>query len=91
VQNFTTINASNAGSDSKEERFERLAMKRTGDILKKLKLLGNLSNKNNYLYTEGQIREMFAAIDREIRLARERFNTQISKGDPEFRFSKRRT
>ena len=74
-------------ADEKGERFERLALKRTGDILKKLKLLGNLSNRNNYTYSEAQVRQMFAAIDKEVRVARDRFNSQF-KGDLQFRFVK---
>ena len=74
-------------ADNKSERFERLASRRTGDILKRLKLLGNLSNRNNYMYSEAQVRQMFSAIDKEVRLARGRFSAQ-SKDDSPFRFVK---
>lgn len=47
--------------------FERLAEKRTVAILKKLKLLGNLSTRNNYSYAEEHIKQMFVAIDRELK------------------------
>ena len=73
--------------DEKGERFERLALRRTGDILKKLKLLGNLSNRNNYVYSDAQVKQMFSAIDREVRLARDRFNSQRKVG-LQFRFVK---
>jgi len=79
--------ASDKSADDKGERFERLALKRTGDILKKLKLLGNLSNRNNYAYSEAQVKQMFSAIDREVRLARDRFSSQ-SKAGLQFRFVK---
>ena len=35
----------------KMEKFEELAEKRVSDTLKKLQLIGNLANKNNYDYT----------------------------------------
>jgi hypothetical protein len=76
---------------SKSARFERLAVKRTADIIKKLKLLGNLSNRNNYAYSDAQIKQMFGAIDRELKLTRDRFNLQAASKEPLFRFSKHLT
>ena len=78
----------NNDSSLKSERFERLALRRTGDILKKLKLLGNLSNRNNYTYSEAQVKEMFLAIDKEVRMAKDRFNVHSYKSGSEFRFSR---
>lgn len=69
--------------------FERLAEKRTVAILKKLKLLGNLSNRNNYSYSEEHIRQMFGAIDRELKSTRDRFASNPSeRAGPGFRFAK---
>ena len=80
------------GSDStgrKLGNFERLAEKRTAAILKKLKLLGNLSNRNNYSYSEEHIKQMFGAIDRELKLTRDRFVSNSSeRAGPGFRFAK---
>jgi hypothetical protein len=76
--------------NGKAESFERIASRRTADILKKLKLLGNLSNRNNYSYSDDQIKQMFSAIDRELKLARDRFNVQTQKREPVFRFSKQK-
>jgi hypothetical protein len=44
------------------EAFVRLAEARTNKILKSLELLGNLSNKSNYSYTDEDIRKIFKAI-----------------------------
>ncbi|AXQ27481.1 hypothetical protein D0B54_01740 [Solimonas sp. K1W22B-7] len=75
-------------TEDKSKRFERLATRRTEEILKKLKLLGNLSNKSNYTYTDQHVKEMFAAIEREVKTTRERFASRGSKADSSFRFSK---
>jgi hypothetical protein len=42
--------------------FIRLAEARTNKILKALELLGNLSNKSNYSYTDDDIRKIFKAV-----------------------------
>ena len=57
----------------KRERFEKVAVARTNKILDDLRLLGNCSNKNNYSYTEKDIRKIFSAIDSEIRKTKARF------------------
>ncbi len=45
------------------EAFVRLAEARTTKILKALDLLGNLSNRSNYSYTEDDIKKIFRAIN----------------------------
>jgi len=60
--------------NSKEERFLRIAENRTNKILKELKLLGNCSNKNNYAYTENQAKQIFSAIEEELKRTKVKFN-----------------
>ena len=48
----------NQKDDKKRERFERLATLRTNVVLKRLKVLGNCSNRSAYTYTEEQIKEI---------------------------------
>ena len=57
----------------KRERFEKVAVARTNKILDDLRLLGNCSNKNNYSYTEKDIKKIFNAIDSEIRKTKSKF------------------
>ena len=38
--------------ETRHERFKRLASKRTNEILEKIRILGNCSNKSSYEYTE---------------------------------------
>ena len=52
-------------SSSKKERFIKIAENRTNTIINTLRLLGNCSNKNNYEYTEEQVKQIFNAIDAE--------------------------
>ena len=58
----------------KRERFIKIAENRTNKIIDMIKLLGNCSNKNNYIYSESDVRQIFNAIDEELRLTKSRFN-----------------
>lgn len=62
------------GPDEKLQRFERVAEKRVSDLIRRIRLLGNLSNRSNYAYSERHVRHMFAAVERELKLARSRFD-----------------
>ena len=42
---------------NKRERFKRLAVTRTNEVLKKIRVLGNCSNRSAYEYTEEEIME----------------------------------
>ena len=58
---------------TREERFKRLAEQRVNVILDKLRLLGQLSNKGNYEYTDAQVDAIFKAIQRDINATKSKF------------------
>jgi len=58
---------------NKREKFIRLAESRTNIIIKTIKLLSNLSNKSYYFYTDTDIKAIFEAIEKEIKLAKLKF------------------
>ena len=53
--------------EAKRERFKRIAEARTNKILDMLQLLSNCSNKSNYEYNDEDIKQIFAAIDKEVK------------------------
>lgn len=57
----------------KRERFVKIAENRTNKIISMIKLLGNCSNKNNYTYDEDDIRQIFSAIDQELKITKSKF------------------
>jgi len=57
----------------KRERFEKVAVARTNKVLNDLRLLGNCSNKNNYAYTDADIKKIFSAIENEIKKTKAKF------------------
>ena len=62
------------------ENFVRLAEKRTARTLKDIKLLGNLSNRTNYSYTEKDVKRIFGALEKELKVAKQKFNDEIETG-----------
>jgi len=74
------VQPSDAGADAptdvKAENFRRLAQTRTNEIIRKLKTLSNLSNRNSYHFTEEQVTTIFSAIEQQVALAKERFQKE---------------
>ncbi|MDO8565834.1 MAG: hypothetical protein Q7S04_01440 [Candidatus Moranbacteria bacterium] len=69
--------------NQKRIRFERLAVYRTNEVLKRLKVLGNCGNRSAYEYSEEEINKIFAEIERNVRDSRAKFH--FPKGRKEFR------
>ena len=56
--------------ETKSERFKRVAGKRTNDILDKIRLLGNCSNKNTYEYSKEEVSKIFNEIEKNLKIAK---------------------
>ncbi|APM39905.1 hypothetical protein [Clostridium kluyveri] len=65
--------------ESKRDKFIRIAEARTNKIISMIQLLGNCSNQSSYDYTEKDVSDIFNAIDKELKLARQKFNTTDDK------------
>ena len=68
----------------KQERFKRLAEQRVNAIMDKLRLLGQLSNRSNYHYTDAQVRTIFKAIQKDLNATKAKFG-EDAKEEPRFR------
>lgn len=66
-------------SENRQKKFKRLANQRTNVILNKLRLLGNLSNRTNYDYSEEDVRKIFKAVDDQLKLIKMKFQKSIKK------------
>jgi len=75
--------------ETKNEKFIRLAEARVNSVIQKIQLIGNLSNKRNYDYSEKEVNELFKAIELELQRAKKLFEVEVSKENSKFRFSKR--
>lgn len=74
--------------ENKQEKFERLAEKRMTEAIKKIRLIGNLSNKNNYEYTNEHIKEMISTLENEIQILKNKFKQEEMEQEVSFKFSK---
>ena len=59
--------------ETRHERFKRLASKRTNEILEKIRILGNCSNKSSYEYTEEEMNKIFSEIEKQLKLTKAKF------------------
>jgi hypothetical protein len=59
--------------ETRTQRFKRIATKRTNDIIRRIRILGNCSNRSAYDYTEEEINKIFGAIGKELKDANARF------------------
>ncbi len=62
-----------------EEKFKRIATLRTNVILEKIRILGKLSDKQRYKYTDEDINKIFSAINKQIKEVRIKFQSQGQK------------
>ncbi len=71
--------------NEKRGNFVRLAEGRVNRTLKDIRLIGNLSNRSAYSYTEDDVKKIFRVLQRELELARSRFGEGGSSGSGDFK------
>ena len=64
-------------TESSREKFVRLAEKRVNNAMKAISLIGNLSNKSNYSYTEEDVEKIFAALNAELKSCQAKFKHSV--------------
>lgn len=57
----------------RRERFVSLAEARTAKAMSAIRLLGNLSNRSNYEYTDSDVTQIVKALEGELRALRTKF------------------
>lgn len=67
------------------DKFVELAEKRTVKAIKAVRLIGNLSNKTNYSYTDADVKKIITALDNELKSLKRRFETTSTEADVEFK------
>lgn len=68
----------------KRQKFEELAEKRVNKAIKDLRLIGNLSNRNNYSFDDSDVRKIMKALDDEMKALKGRF-AQTRPSDQNFK------
>ncbi len=80
-------NGSDRNSD-KASRFERLAQRRVTEVLRKMRLIGNLANKRNYTYTDEHVKQIIDALESELRQVKAKFRNETTAQEQVFSFRK---
>lgn len=70
---------------AKRDKFVELAEARVNRTIKDIRLIGNLSNRSAYEFTEEDIRQMFRALQKELDSAKSRFTGDGGVADSDFR------
>ena len=60
-------------TETKEQRFRRIASKRTGKALQAIKLIGNCSSRASYGYGELEVNKIFGALEAAVADTRAKF------------------
>lgn len=60
-------------SSTRRESFVRLAESRVIKTMNDIRLIGNLSNRNNYEYTAEDVAKIFSTLEQELKTAKSRF------------------
>lgn len=69
----------------KRGKFVEIAEKRVSRLLKDIRLIGNLSNRNNYSYEPEDVTKIFSAIESEIKTSRKRFDVALDFEEKNFK------
>lgn len=78
--------ASRADSEGhKHAKFRELAEKRTNKALETIRLIGNLSNRQAYVYEDAEIRKIVKALRDAVAEVESRFGKSSNRGAGEFK------
>ena len=68
-----------------DEKFKKLANARVNKALNTLKLIGNLSNRSIYKYSDEQAKQIISALENELKVVKNKFsNTSNGRNRKEF-------
>lgn len=71
----------------KRENFVRLAEARVSRAMQAIRLIGNLTNRSAYEYSDEDVRKIVKALNSEIEAIQARFRSSDSKARPEFKLN----
>ncbi|WP_288878513.1 hypothetical protein [Megasphaera massiliensis] len=73
--------------DQKMEKFKVLAEKRVQNALKAISLIGALSKRSSYHYTEDHVEQIFSALEQALEGERKKFDLELNGKPGYFKFS----
>ena len=70
---------------NREKKFIELAEKRMTRLIKQIKLVGNLSNKSNYIYTDKQANKIMKTLNDELNDVKQKFRNGSNNKQSKFK------
>jgi hypothetical protein len=67
-------------AENDRDKFVRLANKRVNKAVNAIRLIGNLSNRSNYSFTEQDIEKIFRVLHAELKASKQRFESESLQG-----------
>ena len=80
----SVVTAAASVKRDKRQKFVDIATRRVNGVIKEIRLIGNLSNRSAYEYTEEDVRKITKALQRELDAMRARFEGPGKGIDPDF-------
>jgi hypothetical protein len=71
--------------EADRSKFIELAEKRVSRTLKDIKLIGNLSNRSNYSYTDQDVKKIHTALKNAVEEMHQRFRSKGANEDESFK------
>ncbi len=68
----------------KRKKFEDIAVRRVNRVIKEIRLIGNLSNRSSYEYSDEDVRKIIKALQREVDAVKARFEGPGKGADSAF-------
>jgi hypothetical protein len=67
--------------DKRRDNFKRLAVARTKEVLRRVKILANCANRSHYDYSEADVNKIFLEIEKKVREAKAKFTFPAKDND----------
>ena len=71
--------------NNKTIKFKELAEKRVNKAINLIRLVGNLSNSNNYSYSKDDVTKVMSAMEEEIQTVKKKFAIELRKKENTFK------
>lgn len=72
----------------KRANFVRIAENRVSRAIKSIRVIGNLSNRSNYSYTDADVKAIISALQTEVTNIKNQFSSKNSSNPDQFKLQK---
>ncbi len=71
--------------ENDRQKFVRLATARVNKAIRAIRIIGNLSNRSNYSYTDDDVERIMKVLNQELKACRQRFSAEKSGSEGDFK------